>query len=409
VLQGDEPEPFDFQANEDEAEPFDFEADDCVLGEGDDLFDFQDDGIDAPLGPGVCVPDEGDDGSQYEALQVSCERSIFIPGVLHVVHNCTKDLSSALSSWDDFVDNLSQVCRLLSRRWTSSRLLSTCFDEMPARAFCEDVGSFHHFVYKGRWGSVLAAVKDLLPLQRALQFAWSLEKFNFGGGAAAHQEQREGEHSLRVETADYAINSNFFWAYVDMIKRIGDALLYLAAWSEGCPCHTDDETLRAPTREQRVRRFKTRFGSATCPMLTRRAPECAAGSLEVIIRRMFEEAQNNILLSHAVAKLSPPERAEVLRDFAEAKRHVFFTMTLKLSFWRQLPWVLFGIGHQNSETARACGHRALQLFYNSADDEVHHWVTLLLCGPGAPHMCSQLLLKFVSAGFMACFCACFEK
>jgi len=58
------------------------------------------------------------------------------------------------------------------------------------------------------------------------------------------------------------------------------------------------------------------------------------------------------------------------------------TMLLKLSFWRQLPWILFGLGHHVVNKAIECGRRALALYHNAADDVKQLFIVNELCCPG---------------------------
>ena len=55
---------------------------------------------------------------------------------------------------------------------------------------------------------------------------------------------------------------------------------------------------------------------------------------------------------------------------------------LRLSFWQQLPWVLFGRGHHEAETAAGRAQRALQLWEASSDLAGHHPLSVQLCMPG---------------------------
>ena len=53
--------------------------------------------------------------------------TIYVPGLLHICHNCVKDLGVVLSSlWEAFVGELRHVCRLLSRKRSNARFLATC-------------------------------------------------------------------------------------------------------------------------------------------------------------------------------------------------------------------------------------------------------------------------------------------
>ena len=83
-----------------------------------------------------------------------------------------------------------------------------------------------------------------------------------------------------------------------------------------------------------------------------------------------------------------------MRAFDAARRHIWLTYKVKLSFWFTLPWVLLGLGHATVEVAVQCGLRALDLFNILPNDHPHHWVTMLLCMPGS--MGRQQLELFMS-------------
>ena len=59
--------------------------------------------------------------------------------------------------------------------------------------------------------------------------------------------------------------------------------------------------------------------------------------------------------------LSPDDRGILLRDWAQLRLHIRFSFCIKLSFWKQLPWIVFGLAHHVPAKARLCGRRALAL------------------------------------------------
>jgi hypothetical protein len=83
-----------------------------------------------------------------------------------------------------------------------------------------------------------------------------------------------------------------------------------------------------------------------------------------------------------MAMLTDLERVVVMMDFAQARRHLKFDFKVKLSFWQQLPWILFGLAHCDLTIARWCGQRSLALWAAAGDDVEHHPLALLLCVPG---------------------------
>ena len=92
-------------------------------------------------------------------------------------------------------------------------------------------------VFEGRWGSVMNAIAQLLPLEESLRNAWSLQKYTMGG----HREA-DDEHSCKLDVADTVIRSELFWSYCKMMDLIGETFLKIMEWAEGCKCHHQPNT-----------------------------------------------------------------------------------------------------------------------------------------------------------------------
>ena len=156
------------------------------------------------------------DDIRLDNLFVDLHACIYIPGLLHIAHNCVNDFNVVLAdSWRDFVHYLKHVCRLLSRRRARTRLLQTCFLAEP---FCHVTQKFHNFnqhVYEGRWGSVAAAIGELLLLELPLRGAWSLPAYSHGQRherrPAPGANDQDNEHSTDFKVIDAAIKSTW-WA-----------------------------------------------------------------------------------------------------------------------------------------------------------------------------------------------------
>lgn len=249
---------------------------------------------------------------------------------------------------------------MLSRRWSKDRLLSTCFVDLPALAFAPKVRAFNNVVFKGRWG-------DLGP---ALRSAWSKRKYLFGVDAAPAEREDGG---INIQQISDAVESKFFWAYLSMICRGGDVLRHLAGWSEGCPCHPLPERTDA-ARGQSRNDLMTDIGMHSCPMATRRAAECACGAVDNLVDELFTTRSAELLFDDVLREASPEERGRVLQDFAALRRHVVFTLNIKLSFWKQLPWIAFGISHHEVNQAIAAGSRMLALYDELVNTQHQHWV-----------------------------------
>jgi hypothetical protein len=115
-----------------------------------------------------------------------------------------------------------------------------------------------------------------------------------------------------------------------------------------------------------------------------RAAELAAGALSELLKLLWDVSHANLCLLPGMLRLSPDARGKVLDDFARARRHFRFTLAVKASFWRQLPWQLFGLSHHDAEVARVCAQRCLELFDASLSQVKNHWLVDGLCRPGSP-------------------------
>ena len=117
-----------------------------------------------------------------------------------------------------------------------------------------------------------------------------------------------------------------------MIAIVGSVLQSIAGCSEGCPCHDGDPQFRGATYwKRRVARQKL-LGNTSCPMATRRAPECASGALPRMLTNLFDMLQADFLLREDVRSLPEHSRALALRDLAALRRHLRFNFGIKFSF-----------------------------------------------------------------------------
>ena len=180
----------------------------------------------------------GGDDENGEDLTIDLTRTIFIYGILHTISNCTKDLGKGGLQWyDKFLEYLTHICRLLSRRWSKSRLLETCFRDPPVSLFSREVIMFNYVVFPSRWGSVLMAAEALIELRLVLRRAWSMQRFTFNGARDNDEEQGDdaaaGEARVKVRLVDEAVTSKLFWGFLVMVSFVGKVLLYVTGWAEG--------------------------------------------------------------------------------------------------------------------------------------------------------------------------------
>ena len=173
-------------------------------------------------------------GPAAEDTLVSLEHCRGVGGLLHVIHNATRDLNlgACMRFYEEHVSNLSVVARFLKERHSKERLISRCFSRgLPAEApFKSLIESFSSECYRARWGTVAScalAVREVLP---ALRFGWDAGKYLEGSGAARAD-------SVAIPEVDRLVRCPFFEAYLCMIQTISELVLHLISWVEACPCH----------------------------------------------------------------------------------------------------------------------------------------------------------------------------
>ena len=108
--------------------------------------------------------------------------SVYIPGILHIIHNATLDLQRVMSWWGEYVQGLTSICTVLRTSHYRKRLAVTCFSEDPAARlkFLFDDESVNDLtVQENRWASVALATCKLAHWEGALRTYWDLEKFCF--------------------------------------------------------------------------------------------------------------------------------------------------------------------------------------------------------------------------------------
>ena len=175
--------------------------------------------------------------------------SVFIAGILHIIHKAIEELENVLCYLSTYVPKLRHVTGLLRRKWSRTRLLSTCFARPPQSTYRWLYSSFFAGVFTGRWGSVMEAVGSILPLEASLKFVWSLQRYQFGSPGEAPPP--EDDKSTDLNIVDEAIRSCLFWAYTHSLDVIAETLELISVWAEACPCHSPELRLNGARRHSK--------------------------------------------------------------------------------------------------------------------------------------------------------------
>jgi hypothetical protein len=215
-----------------------------------------------------------------------------------------------------------------------------------------------------------------------LRTAWRADAYTMGRGVDVEHADFVASSSINVGVVDAAVRSDLFWCYAEMLDQLGEILQELTRVLESCPCHHGNIRLEGPTRHLRRNRFLQAVACHACPLSTMWAPELAVGDHLVIVRKLLSMGHTWLLTTPSFVVLTEAYKGGVVKDWAAGRRHILVTLQLKFSFWKQLPWCLFGLGHPKDVCARAAGRRSLALFAAAGDGANHHWLSMTMCAAG---------------------------
>ena len=206
---------------------------------------------------------------------------------MHIIHKATENFLLVLSQWTWFITGLKHVCRLLSRRHSKTRLLEPCFQQVPQCHYQQQVRSFNHQLNEERWGTVLAAIANRLPLMRVIRHAWDRNRY-MAGGSASHDKDNN-DQSVKADLAHEVLVSDFWWAFMIMLDQVAEVLLALVEWAESCPCHYKMRDLEGKSRHHRSAVFRRTFLVDGCPLRTMQAAYMASGEAFRRLQALMEK------------------------------------------------------------------------------------------------------------------------
>ena len=140
----------------------------------------------------------------------------------------------------------------------------------------------------------------------------------------------------------------------------------------------------------------------TCPMKGKRAPELAAGCLEVFLD-LLNISRDSVLKCMRMHPLSREEESLVWQDFESSRSFLQMGLQIKFDFWGKVPWKLAALSHPDQDVARQAAQEMLQLSdgLGAAADSalLHHPVTVDFLG--ADSQLRPLVQAFADGGPMA--------
>ena len=328
------------------------------------------------------------------------------PGLMHIIFNMCNDLHKKLSKYEEWLPGFKAIATLLHHGHLRKRYLKTCISNGPWSwmAFHLDTGVKKPAMW--RWGTIQAAVPQILQRKRLLQLTWNPQKFNGGvtaeesGEGAADSRPREDEDmaDFRVDAVTAAVQSEAWWLYTCMLAKLNQFPADLGAWAEGCSCHpwlVSQKGFRAETEDDQtcdvLEALRKQMGYPSgsgdgrhfgpCPLAGQRAPELASG-----VVWQFLDAWGDVFIQQILEGnqcMDPVEIEGALQDFAAGKAMMVEYLRQKLQCWDSLPWKLAALNVDDKVAARQIAKEAMESFDSkhaslgaAAAADVHHRHTL---------------------------------
>ena len=167
--------------------------------------------------------------TQDDVPHILClQGSLPIPGCLHIVHNATRNMLSAMPNFEAKTRaGFTALVQFLHQNFSRQRFLATCIEPFPdAQAFAPLFQSFSHTVVKWRFGTLAAVCADLLPLEVPLRRFWNLDRMNF-------QQPRRQQEAMPAAPDNAFGDNRLEGANLDKVSEAVFVSVFLGLGSHG--------------------------------------------------------------------------------------------------------------------------------------------------------------------------------
>ena len=329
-----------------------------------------------------------------------------IPGAGHTVHNSLKDLASALTHYQEFFDQLKVVELALGHAGRNERIVAKCFEGTPFSVHKGIIEHFHWTLHEERWGAIADFCRNALVPVAILRRCWSQSQYEGRGEATilerAWNAKAGGRAFVPAELTEL-LRSPLFRHYHYMVVKLNLIPRYLMVWFDSCPCHQDILST-GKTSDKRARALRADgLDSLGCPCGSCRAWEVIDGRVDDLLRDIGQAFENDILQTVDIKNadgltqpLNPADLSKVLTDYRGGLAHIQFALDLRLSWRRNLPWMLMGIPHPNPARGAHWARQCVTAFLEKTEAQ-HHRLSLLFLRPGSVLRVAidQFILTFI--------------
>ena len=313
---------------------------------------FEDEGL-APepedaeaVAPMHCEAAFEEDVQQPDVHNISFDHLLNPIPVNHIFDNATEGLRTALVYYSDYVSGAVAICRLLRRRQYKTTIMEKLFTGTPMLVeLGKNIFKFKGWVHPKRWGTLVFSIPELLDIERALVHAWSPEKLGIKAHANDGTDLEEAESINNVVLkANKYVTSPHFWAWLSVVKGLGDLLTWAITWTSSCTCHwhlLHGDALKG-YREA---------GGEIPPAWKRQWESCPLRSMRGAEMSDFMKlwAQKSTTTAAAVLFSIPgvPESQKtcLLQEFECGRVWLTFYLTTKFNHLQHFPHLLFKLAH----------------------------------------------------------------
>ena len=129
-----------------------------------------------------------------------------------------------------------------------------------------------------------------------------------------------------------------------------------------------------------------------CPRKGCQAAAFATGRFLKWVESQIKERHAELLL--VSADLSAEQRDSLMEDWDRAQALIHYELSLKLGFWKTLPYVVFGLGDDDEDEARAACAQSVTMYDMLLDSDERDWFTEFMLSPKSDM--GQQLREFAS-------------
>ena len=130
--------------------------------------------------PGPMVESEGEEAQQAgNTLDYLLRSCMWVPGTMHVLHGACSSITDSLEHFDTYLESqLRPIIDFFKLRYTRESFVALCLNEGPGKWQAHKFDNFSVSLAEWRWGSLLAAVEQLLQLEAPMRQYWDPAKMD---------------------------------------------------------------------------------------------------------------------------------------------------------------------------------------------------------------------------------------